>query len=231
MRLCVTIVLAFAFALLAAGNAIAQNNMKSEINLGGGFTATTGDIEEHFGNGGQFEAGFSYFMNDRLGLQAQYAYTGLNGKNFTLPVATTPGGAALDRPFSSDMHMNGLSGDVVWRHSAPGLYLVGGGGIYKRTVTLSTQAVGFVNVCEPFWFICFPDPAGTDAVIGDRSSTDFGVNAGGGYSFRVSDSARLYVEARYLYVFGPDIFNPVTGQRLASNANGQFLPISFGIRW
>jgi opacity protein-like surface antigen len=231
MRLIVTIVLVFALALLIAGTANAQNNKKYEINIGGGFTPTTGDIEEHFGNGGQFEAGFTYFPKDKIGIQAQYAYTKLNGKDFTLPVSVTPGGGTLNQPFSSGMHMNGLSGDVVYRHSAPGLYLVGGGGIYKRTVNLSTPSVGFVSVCDPFWLICYPSAVSTDNVIGDRSSTDFGLNAGGGYSFKVSDSAKLYVEARYLYVFGPDIFNPVTGQKLASNANGQFLPISFGIRW
>ena len=108
------------------------------------------------------------------------------------------------------------------------MYIVGGPGVYKRTVSLSTANSGFVTVCDPYWFVCFPTFVSTDNVIGDRSSTDFGINGGGGYAFKVSDSARLYVEARYLYVFGPDVFN---GQKSANNGNAQFFPISFGIRW
>jgi len=76
--------------------------------------------------------------------------------------------------------------------------------------------------------VCFPTFVSTDNVLGQRSSTDFGLNVGGGYAFKVTDSARVYVEARYLYVFGPDVFS---GQKLDSNANAQFFPISFGIRW
>jgi len=229
MRLSVTIILVLVLALLTAGSATAQNK-KYEINVGGGFSPTTGDIEEHFGNGGHFEAGFTFLPSQTIGFQAQYAYTKLNGKDFVFPVSATPIGGTSDQPFSSHMHMHGLSTDVVFRPaSKPGLYLVAGPGIYHRTVSLSTPSVGFVSVCDPYWFVCFPTPVAVDTVIGDRSSTDFGLNGGGGYSFKVSDSARLYVEARYLYVWGPDVTGP-TGQKTA-NANGQFLPISFGIRW
>jgi opacity protein-like surface antigen len=106
---------------------------------------------------------------------------------------------------------------------------VAGPGIYHRTISLTTPGVGFVTVCDPYWYVCFETPTEVDRLLGDRSSTDFGINAGGGYAFKVSDSAKLYVEARYLYVFGPDVV--VNGVKKASNANGQFLPLSFGIRW
>jgi len=229
MRLSVTIALMIVLAFLTAGSAMAQSR-KYEINIGGGFSLATGDIEEHFGNGGNFEAGFTFLVNDKLGFQAQYSYTKLNGKNFTFPVAPTFGGVLSDQTVRAHMNMHAVSADVVIKpDGVPGVYIVGGPGVYKRTVSLSTtQSAGFAAICDPHWFVCFPSPVSIDNVIGDRSSTDFGLNAGGGYAFKVSDSARLYVEARYLYVWGPDVFN---GQKLTSSANGQFFPISFGIRW
>jgi opacity protein-like surface antigen len=216
-------------ALLTAGSAMAQTK-KYEINVGGGFTAATGDIEEHFGNGGHFEGGFTFFPKDTFGIQFQYAYTKLNGKDFTLPVSSIPGGVASNTNFSSHMHMHGFSFDAVIKpKSDGGVYFVAGPGIYHRTISLTTPGVGFVTVCDPYWYVCFETPTEVDRLLGDRSSTDFGINAGGGYAFKVSDSAKLYVEARYLYVFGPDVV--VNGVKKASNANGQFLPLSFGIRW
>ena len=229
MRLRITIVLiAVVIAALTVSNAMAQTK-KYEINAGGGFTFATGDIEEHFGNGGHFEAGFTFLPSQTFGVQFQYAYTKLNGKDFQLPVSAAPGGATINQNFSSNMHMNGFSFDAVWKPKfKEGVYFVAGPGIYDRTVSLTTPSVGFVTVCDPFWFVCFQSPTAVDNVVGDRSSTDFGLNGGGGFAFKISDSAKLYAEARYLYVWGPDV--AVNGQQRA-NANGQFIPLSFGIRW
>jgi hypothetical protein len=227
MHFRITMALVVVLGLLTAGNAMAQTK-KYEINVGGGFTAATGDIEEHFGNGGHFEGGFTFFPREKFGLQVQYAYTKLNGKDFQLPVSSTPGGSAINQTFSSHMHMHGFSFDAVVKPKGEGLYLVAGPGIYHRTVSLTTPAIGFVTVCDPFWMVCFNTPDTVDKLLGDRSSTDFGINGGGGYAFKISDSAKLYAEARYLYVWGPDV--QVNGTTKA-NANGQFIPLSFGIRW
>ena len=217
-----------ALALLTASNAMAQTK-KFEINAGGGFTGATGDIEEHFGNGGNLEGGFTFFPKDTFGIQFQYAYTKLNGKDFQLPVSAIAGGATANQDFASHMNMHGFSFDAVIRPNfKQGVYFVAGPGFYHRKVSLTTPGVGFVTVCDPYWAVCFETPTSVDRLLGDRSSTDFGLNGGGGYAFKVSDSARLYVEARYLYVWGPDV--TVNGQQKA-NANGQFIPLSFGIRW
>ena len=73
-------------------------------------------------------------------------------------------------------------------------------------------------------------------IIGSRSSTDFGMDFGGGVRF-----GKIYAEIRYHYIWGPTIeaqtptVNPlVTAGSTASlagrNANGQFLQTTFGIR-
>lgn len=229
MRLNITIVLVVVvLALLTAGNAMAQTR-KFEINLGGGFAPTLGDVENHFGDGWQFEAGFTYLPKKEVGIQAQYAYTKVDGRTFMFPVAPTSGGATFDQPFSSHMHVNSVSADIMIRPAfKEGLYFVAGPGIYARTVSLTTPSLGFMSICNPFFLICYPSAVSVETVLGDRTSTDFGINAGGGFAFKVSDNARLYVEARYVHVWGPEFTGP-TNQ--TTNSNAQFLPISFGIRW
>ena len=59
--------------------------------------------------------------------------------------------------------------------------------------------------------------------------TNFGINVGGGVSFPVGDSASIYFEARYHYIWGSDVTD-ATGTSYGK-ANGQFFPITGGIRF
>ena len=74
-------------------------------------------------------------------------------------------------------------------------------------------------------------------IIGERSSTDFGMDFGGGVRF-----GKIYAEIRYHYIWGPTIeaqqptVNPLvtpalTGDLAGHKANGQFLQTTFGIRF
>ena len=58
--------------------------------------------------------------------------------------------------------------------------------------------------------------------------TDFGMNFGGGVSFPMGDSASFYIEARYHYIWGPT--DGLDGKSYGK-ANGQFFPITGGIRF
>jgi opacity protein-like surface antigen len=101
-----------------------------------------------------------------------------------------------------------------------------GPGVYNRVVQLTTPAVGFITVCDPYWYVCFPTAVSTDQIVGDRSSTDFGFNFGAGVTF--GGGARFFVEARYHYVMGDDFTGP-GGTTVSSSA--QYFPITFGIRF
>ena len=85
--------------------------------------------------------------------------------------------------------------------------------------------MGFATVCDPYWLICYPAAVSTDAIVGDRSSTDFGFNFGGGLTF--GHAAKFYVEARYHYVWGPKI----TAAGTEYSTNAQYFPITFGVRF
>ena len=75
-----------------------------------------------------------------------------------------------------------------------------GMGVYYRKIRLTTPGVGWVpGYCDPWWYVCYPGGwVETTNIIGDRSSTDFGMSFGGGVNFGVA-----YAELRYHYVWGP----------------------------
>src|SRR5262249_35983639 len=85
-----------------------------------------------------------------------------------------------------------------------------------------TSRVGFVpGYCDPWWYVCVPGGfVPVDNIVGERSSTDFGMDFGGGVNFGV-----IYAEVRYHYIWGPTIEG--TDQK----ANGKFLATTFGFRF
>ena len=75
------VVAAIAFA---ATPALAQDK-KFDVNIGGGFTATTGEMHNHLGNGGNFMIGVTFHVNEHLGIQAEYGYTPVGSKRVPVP--------------------------------------------------------------------------------------------------------------------------------------------------
>jgi hypothetical protein len=57
---------------------------------------------------------------------------------------------------------------------------------------------------------------------------------GGGVNIRVSDAASVFVELRYHYIWGPEVnssqVSTITGTDTIK-ANGQFMPLTFGVRF
>ena len=118
-----------------------------------------------------------------------------------------------------------------------GGYVLGGGGIYHRVVQLTSPSVGYTSVCDPYWYVCYPAAVSVDQIIGDRSSTDFGIDFGGGITF--GRGGQFYVESRYHYVWGKTI-NPtvstlngttVTACSSGCTTNAAYFPLTFGVRW
>ena len=87
-----------------------------------------------------------------------------------------------------------------------GTYLIGGGGMYYRSVTLS-QHVNTGNptiACTPEWlwsgFSCSSGFVIANQTVGGSSSFAPGWNAGAGIMFKMPDSWwKVYLEARYHY--------------------------------
>ena len=224
-----------AAALLAAAPVAAQDR-PVQLTIGGGFTGVYGDGADHVGNGGNFTIGALFHASPVLGIQGEYGWNGMKQKQLSLNVSSVPGGVEVPTDFFADANMqygavNALFSPSVSGKTAP--YFITGLGIYYRPVTISTPSVGFATVCDPYWYVCYPAAVPVEQIVGKRSSTDFGMNFGGGINFKTSDHTSIYAEVRYHYIWGPTLDPSVQplGSTTKTTANGQFLPITVGFRF
>jgi opacity protein-like surface antigen len=221
--------------IFAATPSFAQDK-KVQVNVGGGFTATTGEVHNHLGNGGNFMIGVTFNVNERVGIQAEYGYTPIGSKQVDLPQVAPLTGTT---PVDAGHHMHQGTFNVIGNFGATDAkirpYGIGGVGVYNRVVQLTSPGTGLVTVCDPWWYICYPVAVPVTNILGERSSTDFGINIGGGFNFRLNDHIQAYFEARYHYIWGPKASSFIQGTPppgfVDKKANGQYFPITFGIRF
>jgi opacity protein-like surface antigen len=225
--------------VLAAVPAWAQvNEKKINVNFGGGYTFAISDVRQKLGDGYNVSLGLTFNFSPKIGFQMEYGFNGLGEKKVDVPLCSQPGCPnPTDSPFYADMNMQHLDFNVVLRpkpEAKASPYIVAGVGYYYRPVKVTTPAVGYVpGYCDPFWYWCYPGGwVSYDKIVGSRSSNDIGINVGGGVSFSLGDSAALYVEARYHYIWGPSYdVTDASGKHYTGTANGQFLPFVIGIRF
>jgi opacity protein-like surface antigen len=230
----------FAAVFVAASPSTAQDERPVQINVGGGFTGVYGAASDRVGNGGGFNIGVIYKVTPVVGLQGEYSFNGIKGKDLTLPVFAGPNaGTSVPTAFTARANMQYGTFNVLVSPKINGAklspYAITGLGVYYRPVEITTPGVGFVTACDPYWYVCFPEPVAVENVVGKRSSTDFGMNFGGGVNFRITDHTSAYFEIRWHYIWGPTLSNAsLPSGALAPTtikANGSFLPITFGFRF
>lgn len=191
------------------------------FNIGGGLSFPISDAGDRFQTGGAFQIGVAYNFTRRLSVQGEYLYSGYDVESDVLNETGVDGYHSMQYGDLNVIY------DVLPARPF-GIYVMGGGGIYHRRVEITEFAgVSVVPYCDPWLYICYSTPVAVEEVIGSRSKTDFGLNAGLGVSLRLFGSPfRLYLEGRYHYIFGGDIDLPA-GTR---NADGQYIPVIFGLR-
>jgi opacity protein-like surface antigen len=221
--------------LLAAAPAGAQEKLV-DVNIGGGYTFAASEVRDHLGDGYNFNIGIIFNVNETVGIQTEYSFNGLGDKRISLPVHVTPaeGSSGVPTDFFADMNMQFVDFNVIVRPrmDAPARpYLIAGLGWYYRPVKVTTPGVGYVpGYCDPWWYVCYPGGfVPVENIVGERSSSDFGMDFGGGVTIGLGETASFYVEARYHYIWGPEVTNPVDQE--STKANGQFFPITFGLRF
>lgn len=232
--------------LAAAAPAGAQDERPVQLTLGGGFTGVYGAAADRIGNGGNFTLGVLFKLNPNVGIQGEYAWNGIKQKQLGLPVSVNPLlSGAVQQDFFADGNMQYGSANVLFSPTVSGKlkpYGITGLGVYYRPVSITSPAVGFTTICDPYWYVCYPTAVPVEQVIGSRSSTDFGMNFGGGVNYQVADNgASVFFEIRYHHVWGPEISQanvptqPIAGvdppAAGALKATGKFLPITIGVRF
>ena len=225
--------------LIIAAPAGAQDHPVG-INLGAGVQFPLSGFNDAFNTGWNGGIGATFNVKPTFGLQAEYMYNWMPGPENTITVFPTPGGINGSQQLiesNHKMHTVTFNGVLSSPRSARvGGYGIGGLGLYHRTVQVTSPAVGYTTFCDPYWYVCYPALVEVDRILGDRSSTDFGINFGGGLTFG-GESAKFYVEFRYHYVWGekisPAVVNPLANGQCSGgcSTNAQYLPITFGVRW
>jgi len=211
-------------AFLALSPSVASAQRPIHVNLGGGPTWNLGDLGKHFGMGWGPAIGVTYDINPKIGVQFEYAYRFFDIKDDAPFFGATR--------FSANHTTHQLDFNLVATVTQPDSpvrgYIIAGPGMYHRAVDI-TEYVGTGVICDPYYYICGSYPV--SAVIGSRSSWDFGFNFGGGVGFKIGDEAEFYVESRYHYVSGPEIkSNVVTGTQ-GGSTTGNYIPLTFGFRF
>jgi opacity protein-like surface antigen len=235
MRTTLVVLVTGVLATLPAG-ASAQDVKRVNVSFGGGFTIPNSEVRDHLGDGYNFNAGVQVNVTPVIGIEGLYSFNGLGQKRISIPVAGIPGADPTPTDFFGDMNMQYGTGSVVIQTPEGKIrpYGLVGMGVYYRPIKVTTPGVGFVpGYCDPWWYVCVPGGfVPVENIVGDRSSTDFGMDFGGGVHF-----GAIYAEIRYHYIWGPTIepqVNPLdgsTGNATARKANGQFLATTFGFRF
>jgi hypothetical protein len=227
------------FGLLLVAAPAAAQDKPFDVNVGGGWTFPTADFKDDFNTGGHFGIGGTFYVKPTFGVNVEYMYHRMNGPERTITVYPTPNAAGgTAQLFQSNHQINSVTFNGVWRPHSSGMvggYVIGGIGYYHRAIDITTPAVGYTTICDPYWLVCYPALVSTDKIVGTRSSNDFGINFGGGVTF--GHNAKFYVESRYHYVWGPDFTADKANLpadyngRTSFTANAAYFPLTFGIRF
>ena len=222
-------------AAVAPSSAFAQKPVN--ISFGGGFTAPNSEVRNHLGDGYNINFGVQVNVTPVVAIEGLYSFNGLGDKDLTIPVYPSPvANGGVPTALSASMNMQYGTANLVVQKPDGGVrpYGLVGAGVYYRPIKITTPGVGWVpGYCDPWWYVCYPGGwVETTNIIGERSSTDFGMNFGGGVNFGAA-----YAELRYHYIWGPEVqantpTQPIAGVETDTRkANGQFLAITFGVRF
>ncbi len=227
MRHTKLIVLAMGLGLWTS--AVQAQDRPVQVSLGGGWTIPNSDVKDHLGDGYNFNFGVQVNVSPVIGIEGLYSFNGLGEKRISIPVSPNPGDTPVPTDFFANMNMQYGTANIVLRAPEGNVRPYGliGMGVYYRPVQVTTPGVGYMpGYCDPWWYICYPGGfVPVDNIVGERSSTDFGMDFGGGVNF-----SAIYAEVRYHYIWGPTITTPGGGTS-TQKANGQFLQTTFGIRF
>ena len=227
MRHTKLIVLAMGLGLWTS--AVQAQDRPVQVSLGGGWTIPNSDVKDHLGDGYNFNFGVQVNVSPVIGIEGLYSFNGLGEKRISIPVSPNPGDTPVPTDFFANMNMQYGTANIVLRAPEGNVRPYGliGMGVYYRPVQVTTPGVGYIpGYCDPWWYICYPGGfVPVDNIVGERSSTDFGMDFGGGVNF-----SAIYAEVRYHYIWGPTVNTPGGGTS-TQKANGQFLQTTFGIRF
>ena len=217
----------FLVGLILMSSPASASDKPFSFSIGGGIATPVGGVGESLGSGGQVTIGAGFRVRPQITVFGEYNFSSLGSKDLTVPQPLITDAES----FSGNGWFQYGGGGVTftpWQSGKSSVYVLGSAGVYYRSVYVTTPATGLVTICRPDWFICFPTAVTVDEIVASRNTTDPGVSFGGGFTYRLSTLASFFVEARYHYIWGPEVKTPSGGTQ---KADAQFFPITFGFRF
>ena len=144
-----------------------------------------------------------------LSIEGLYSFNGLGDKRISIPVSpvVNPTGRIWHRPDRLlRRHEHAVRDGERHRPAAGGqrqaVSAWSAWASTHRPIKVTTPSVGYApGYCDPWWYVCYPGGwVPVENIVGERSSTDFGMDFGGGVRF-----GAIYAELRYHYIWGPTI--------------------------
>ncbi len=200
-------------ALALARPSAAQGLFTGKI--GGGFTEPVWDIGNRLNRGWNVTAGAGVNLTreGHVGVLGEFNYNRFGLSNGALNAANVPGG---------DMSLWSFTANPRVRLNPRGkvdFYLIGGGGVYHRTIDFTAPGFSNITAFDPFFGILFPATISTTQVLASRSNTKGGLNGGAGFEIKLGQgNAKFFGEARYHHMY-------------TRPTATTFVPVTFGFSW
>jgi hypothetical protein len=198
----------------------AEDYSKVNFDIGGGVSTPLNPTGQFAGISGNFITGGGYNIDKHNSIVGEFMWNGLP-TNLTAihPINAPSGNINL---YSLTANYRYQAANISGSHF--GLYLIGGGGWYYRHSSIDKNyVVPPGTVCQPIygWWGYTCDTGGfvVSQTVAFRGSSAGGVNGGGGFTIRLSDSGwKFYIESRYNYAWNSRIHTAVA-------------PVTFGLRF
>lgn len=184
------------------------------ISIGGGPTVPGKHSGRNFNTGYNLKAGVGLHPIPAVGAMLEFGFNNMGITSGALDRVGVPGGSG--RIYSATLnpmvHLNPRGRFDV--------YLIGGGGYYRRTIQFTEPSSAIATGFDPFYGILFPVEVPTTTVLGSYSQNRVGINGGAGVAIRFGDDTRssFFAESRYHYIY-------------TSPVRTAMIPVTFGFRW
>ena len=200
------------FSLLIAGALGAQEVPRFSFDIGGGFTEPVGNTGRHLDAGWNLGGGAGFNFSQYVGAMVQVDYNrfGING-------ATLRSGGFPD----GDVNVFSATLDPIIHLTPRGkfdIYLIGGGGLYRRTQEFTQPGLAAVTAFDPF-FGFYTAAVPTTQVLASYTVNKPGVNGGMGIALGSKWRGKFFAEARYHRIF------------MNNYLHTDYVPVTLGFRW
>jgi hypothetical protein len=192
------------------------------IEAGVGFDAPVGNTKTAQTWGYNFKLGGGWNFNPKFGVLLEYEFnrTGVPD-NVLAAIAAESGNSDLN----GNVHVWGFSLDPIYYYKTTGAwggYVTGGGGFYRKLTTFSTPV--YLGIGCDYFYGCYPQYS--NETVSHFSSNQGGLNIGTGFTHNIGNGAKIYAEARYLWVNSPSSSATQVGSGTVS-----MIPVTFGVRF